>query len=271
MKDYRYGKVRKMTKEERKNAIESRIIPVIASTSDKDRHGSILNQANWQLENFRANPIIGYQHNVYGGNMCGEKESPDDIIGKGINARVEGGDLLVDIQFKPEGRSELADKTFSDMAEGYLNAVSVGFLPVPDEEGNNSRMGNRDLGEDPTIEYFFGQELLELSVVNIPSNPAALQNSLRKQTDNAILFVRKATGLGFGDIEKMTIGEVVKMIESPNKKQLKEPEFPKDEIIIDGNMTTSQIKGLMKTEIEESPKGESIYHKKVKLNERLIN
>ena len=41
----------------------------IASTSDPDRHRTVLNQGNWKLDNYRNNPIIGYQHNLYG-DMC---------------------------------------------------------------------------------------------------------------------------------------------------------------------------------------------------------
>ena len=43
-------------------------------------------------------------------------------------------------------------------------------MPVGD-----GHRGNKDDGEDPELYYYHGQELLEISVVNIPSNPEALK------------------------------------------------------------------------------------------------
>ena len=59
---------------------------------------------------------------------------------------------------------------------GSLRAVSVGFVPLADTNGGygESREGNF---------HYFGQELLEVSVVNIPSNPDALKRSLLDLVD----------------------------------------------------------------------------------------
>jgi len=86
----------------------SRTVTFVASTYDKDRHGTILNQKNWNLDNFNANPIIGYQHNVYGE---GSSPNPDDQLGFG-RAYVEGKELLIDITFEPEDINPLAEKIF---------------------------------------------------------------------------------------------------------------------------------------------------------------
>lgn len=150
----------------------SRTVTFVASTYDKDRHGTILNQKNWNLDNFNANPIIGYQHNVYGE---GSSPNPDDQLGYG-RAYVEGKELLIDITFEPEDINPLAEKIFKKIQHGSLRAVSVGFVPLKNEEGK--------YGEERDGAYhFFGQELLEVSVVNIPSNPKALKKSLDEMTE----------------------------------------------------------------------------------------
>lgn len=150
----------------------SRTVTFVASTYDKDRHGTILNQKNWDLDNFNANPIIGYQHNVYGE---GSSPNPDDQLGYG-RAYVEGNELLIDITFEPEDINPLAEKIFKKIQHGSLRAVSVGFVPLKNEEGK--------YGEERDGAYhFFGQELLEVSVVNIPSNPKALKKSLDEMTE----------------------------------------------------------------------------------------
>ncbi len=194
---------------------ENRTATFIASTSTKDRHRTVLNQDNWNLDNFNQNGIIGYQHNVYGGGMC-EKATPDDVIGKGF-AEIREGNLEVDITFKPQGRSEIADKVFEDVNDGFLKTSSVGFLPIGtgkllnDETGKEVKMSG--IPEGHTY-HFAGQELLELSVVNIPSNPTALKKAFRESTAFALTYLVKAFGGKYSltDIDKMTVGNILKLL-----------------------------------------------------------
>ena len=183
-----------------KGNAENRTVTFVASTYDKDRHGTILNQKNWNLDNFNANPIIGYQHNVYGDDMC-NPPNPDDQLGLG-RAYIEGDELLIDITFEPADINPLAEKIFKKIQFGSLNAVSVGFIPLRDEKGN--------VGEQRSDGFYFhGQELLEVSVVNIPSNPKALKKSFRDSTKNALSYLSKALDKRFADIEQMTIREIM--------------------------------------------------------------
>lgn len=199
---------------------KTRTIPFIASTADKDRHGSILNQDNWDLSGFRTNPVIGYQHQLHP-DMC-IKSTPDDVIGKGMNIRVgdpdQNGDrlLLLDIWFEDEKTNPLADKVFNKLLNGTLNAVSVGFYPMH-VDGEESRKGNPATGEDGEADYMFGQELLEVSVVNIPSNKHALQKAVGDTVANALIFCRAQLNKTFTEIEAMTVGEVVKQIQGDRK------------------------------------------------------
>jgi len=85
------------------------------------------------------------------------------VIGK-ARAFVEGDKLMGEITFEPADLNEKADKVYRKIQFGSLNAVSVGFREVG--EGEND--------EDGTYR-FAGQELMEISVVNIPSNPEALE------------------------------------------------------------------------------------------------
>jgi hypothetical protein len=186
---------------------ENRTVTFVASTYDKDRHGTILNQKNWNLDNFNANPIIGYQHNVYGDDMC-NPPNPDDQLGYG-RAYIEDDELLIDITFEPSDINPLAEKIFKKLQFGSLNAVSVGFVPLRNEKGN--------IGEERDgAFYFHGQELLEVSVVNIPSNPKALKKSFRDSTKNAISYLSKALNKRFADIEGMTVREIMDELDNKN-------------------------------------------------------
>lgn len=188
---------------------KTRTVTFIASTYSKDRHGTIVNQKGWKLDNFNRNPVIGYQHDVYGGGMC-LKADPDDVIASNAKAYMDGDQLLVDVTFETEDVNAKAEKIFKKVKAGSLRAVSVGFLEIGTGrygEGEEAR------GKAKETYYFDGQELLEVSVVNIPSNPDAVRKSLGDQTANALLYIRRNTGLSLSAIEKMTVREVLDVIE----------------------------------------------------------
>lgn len=155
---------------------EGRKMTFVASDGTRDSAGTVINQDGWDLSRFNSNGIIGYQHKVYGG--WDDTENPDNIIGKGF-AYIEDGKLMVDVEFEPEGMNELADKVYKKLQFGTLKAVSVGFVPIAGEDGKYGEWGKGEesiTGSTPTY-YYRGQQLLEISVVNIPANPNALKKS----------------------------------------------------------------------------------------------
>src|SRR3990172_8006750 len=89
------------------NVDESRIIEFVITNATKDRHKSVVNPDKWEMTNFLNNPIVGYQHNVYGSFFS--KPDPDMIIGKAVNLRKEGNDWISGVHFEPEKMSKLAD------------------------------------------------------------------------------------------------------------------------------------------------------------------
>lgn len=212
---------------------DTRTVQFIISDDSKDRHGTVLNMDGWNLENFNNNGIVGYQHDVYGGGMC-KGPDPDSVIGKGrawLDADFREGRsstvLMGEIQFEPKEINELAEKIFRKVLHGTLKATSVGFKPIGGGTLVNEENGNeKELDEPPRrvpkghTFYYEAQELLEFSVVNIPSNPNALKRDLRDQTANALRFVREQLGKGFtyGDIENMKVRDVIKMLEQPENR-----------------------------------------------------
>jgi HK97 family phage prohead protease len=145
----------------------TRIIPFVASDGSKDRHESIINPKGWVLENYRKNPIIGYMHDIYGGWI---KSDPDNIIGVG-DIRQEDDRLLVDIKFEPAAINPLAEKIFRKVLHGSIRSVSVWFYPLKSHKGDDEK------GEEKGVLYYDSTELVEVSVVNIPSNVNAVKNA----------------------------------------------------------------------------------------------
>lgn len=213
--------------EDGKEDKEGRKFTFVASDSTRDASGTVLNQDGWKLDRYNANGIVGYQHKVYGG--IGDKDDPDNIIGKG-RAYVEDGRLMVDVELEPEGDNPLADKVCRKLRFGSLNAVSVGFVPV-----GRSRWGKGDEAADggtPTL-YFAGQELLEISVVNIPSNPNALRKELEvddgeeerpdREDEQKDLYDEEQE-----EQEEQEEGEDIDEAEKPGEGEDEDPEEQKD-------------------------------------------
>jgi hypothetical protein len=162
---------RTYSSEIRKRNEDTRTLTFVASDGARDAAGTVLNQENWSLKRYEKNPIIGYQHEVYGG---WDGSDPDNIIGK-ARVYVEDGQLLADITFETKDINEKAEKIYKKLLFGSLNAVSVGFLPIG--KGSWGKGEEAIDGSNPTY-YYAGQELLEISVVNIPSNPNAVRRAM---------------------------------------------------------------------------------------------
>lgn len=152
----------------RKIDVENRTVDFVASDDSVDSYKTVLPVDKWDLRRYQKNGIVGYMHDVYGDSWT-KSADPDDVIGKGV-AYVEDGKLLIRITFEPKELNEKADKIFRKIQFGTLNAVSVGFNPT-----RRGHMGDPEKGEQEGVYYYAGQELLEVSVVNIPSNPNALK------------------------------------------------------------------------------------------------
>ena len=132
-----------------------------ASTADMDRDGEIIDVEGWDLKNFRKNPVIMYAH-AY-------NTLP---IGKATHIGIKEGKLKNTIEFPPEGTYEFADIVERLVNTGYLKAESVGFIPKKWEDG--------DGGEKTPRRTYTKQELLEISIVPIPSNSNALMNAVKE-------------------------------------------------------------------------------------------
>ena len=153
---------------------ENRTVEFVASDNSVDSYHTVIPVDKWDLTRYQNNGIVGYMHDVYGDSWM-KSADPDDIIGKG-EAFIEEDKLIVRITFEPADLNERADKIFRKIQFGSLHAVSVGFRAT-----KKGHMGDEERGEDPKVYYYAGQELLEVSVVNIPSNANALKRSMEEE------------------------------------------------------------------------------------------
>lgn len=142
----------------------ARRIPFCLSDDTVDRMGDTIAAEGWELDGYRANPVVLWAHDSY---------SPP--IGKGLALRVSDGRLLGDVEFAAADLYEFADLVYRLVKGGYINAGSVGFNPL---EWSFARDKEREFGID-----FERQELLEFSVVPVPANAHALVEARAKGLD----------------------------------------------------------------------------------------
>jgi len=136
-----------------KQATDSGTFEVIISTADTDRSGEIVDQAGWDLTNYKANPIVLWAHD-YTMLPIGVA---DEII-------VKDGKLVAMGHFAPADANPFAQQVRRLYDAKIVRTTSVGFI-VKESEGNTITKA----------------ELLEFSFVPVPANPYAL--SLRQIND----------------------------------------------------------------------------------------
>lgn len=205
------------------NVEETRIINFVLSSTKKDRHNTIIER--WNLDNYRKNPVVFYQHNDTG--LLGGA-NPDFVIGKCVHIAVEnsGGQpkLVAGCQFEPASINPLAEKVFQKLLFGSLSATSVGFVEL--EPGAWGKGDEAISGSNPT--YRFGLcELLEWSVVHIPSNPDAGIRNLTDGPKGAVNYTfSKLKHFKPSDLEKMSQENILTLLEAqdyPNLSQMRNP------------------------------------------------
>jgi HK97 family phage prohead protease len=136
-------------------------VSFIASTCQPDRYGDTIDQTGWVTDAYEENPVLLWAHSY---------ETPP--VGK-VGALVKGKDDLrcKGIEWTPDDVHEFGAQVGRMVKAGFLNTVSVGFLPLQWEERRDPETGSF-LGY-----HFRRQELLEVSVVPVPANPGALVQS----------------------------------------------------------------------------------------------
>jgi len=145
---------------------EAKVLSFRGTTEDEDRSGDVVVADGGDFQNFSKNPLFLWAHDHSGKTLpIGKALSIDKISGVGADFK---------IQF--DAKDPFAMEVYRKYKEGYLHAVSVGFIAHKAERRLD------DSGEPmwPPAYKFLEWELLELSGVPIPANPNALRNAYQK-------------------------------------------------------------------------------------------
>lgn len=159
---------------------DDRTVTFVISDESKDRHGTIIKLAGWDLTDYQKNNVVLWGHKSY-------SDNPDMVLGTG-RVYIESDKLMGVVTFETEDVNPLAEKVFKKIIAGTLKMTSVGFDP------SEWRWGYSDLSEDPDTFYYVKQSLLEFSIVPIGSNPNALiQKSIDTVNQHKAESKREAT------------------------------------------------------------------------------
>ena len=127
----------------------------VISTESVDRDRDTIALDGWKLANYRKNPVVLWAHDY--------RMPP---IGRSKRIAVKDGALRARVEFAPAEAYPLAETVRRLVFGGFLKTASVGFRPM--KHVFNSERGGVDFSE---------QELLEWSIVPVPSNPEALSDA----------------------------------------------------------------------------------------------
>lgn len=134
---------------------DSRALTFTISTQSVDRQGDSVAVTGWHTAEYRKNPVVLWAH-----------DRTSLPVARSLNEWVEGNALKARAEFTPAGMARFNDTVYEMYKQGFLSAVSVGFLP---RKWAWSEETNRKLGID-----FIEQDLLEFSAVPVPANADAL-------------------------------------------------------------------------------------------------
>jgi len=140
--------------------VDDRVLRFVGSDNTLDRVGDVMTHTGWEIEEYKKNPVFLWAH-----------QSREFPIGKTIKVEVdEKKGLLFDVEFATREIYPFADVAYKLYKNGFLKAVSVGFISLKEEFDSEHR-----------VNYILEKELLELSAVPVPCNPNALEANMFKE------------------------------------------------------------------------------------------
>ena len=234
-------------------AEKDRIIKFKVTDETVDRDNEILTLTGWDIRQYKKNPVVLWAH-----------DHRDLPIAKSISMKIIKVDgMIVRAQFPDRDTSPFADTVYRMYKGGYLNSVSVGFIPKERVRGENGA---------PT--KITKKEMLEFSAVPIPANPNALQtNGIKEALNDGVINEQEAQECLINakkyleDNEDMIFSEApmdeeIKLADpdkiDPEKEPVNDtantvPEKPKNAKIDDLEATKGNVSDEAETPITEAP------------------
>lgn len=183
---------------------EAAVMDFIGSDNSIDRYNEVIQQDGWQLDAFKANPVIP---------DCHDYSSISKILGRAQSVGVADGKLVNRVEFCTD--NPMGNLAYKMTKGGFIKSQSVGFIPLEWENGK---------GNDQPDRTYLKQELLEISLVVVPANPGAtiglaLKSGAVEKADvkDVIEFLQRSVGMLKAGVK---VGDMVTL--DPEYKQNQE-------------------------------------------------
>jgi hypothetical protein len=135
------------------------------STEVRDRDADTLASKGWVLDNYKKNPVVLFAH-----------DSRSLPIGQSIEVGASKGKLSSVARFDTDiSEYPLPRTVVALLKRGTLRAASVGFVPMEWKDADPETV--QDYQKQSMPLDFTKQELVEWSIVPVPSNPEALMQA----------------------------------------------------------------------------------------------
>lgn len=186
-------------------------IRAVFSTADVDRHGEVVDQKSWNLDDFLKNPVVLFGHDHH-------QPPVGKVTGLGYN---QDGNLEGEIQFAAK-QYPFANVLWNLYKDGFMKAFSVGFSA-----------GAVDVVDEQVI--LKNNTLFEISTVSVPANAMALAKSKGLDTDPLADALAKQLSEKMEETE-----EVAEEVEVEEEKGCPCNE-PKEEVAAEETETTEEV------------------------------
>ena len=228
MKDKKIFKIGSM--EVKASDDDKREVIAIASKEVADRDKDIVTvgkiaKEGIDIRGFIKNPVVLFAH---------DHRAPP--IARAEKVWKENKKLMMKIKFPEPEVSSLGDSIYKLIKGDYLNSLSIGFQPDWKTAKFNEKRGGYD---------FPSSELLEVSIVSVPANPAAViqSKSIKKALDDKVidevefnemkLYLEELVKEVDDEDDISVFDELEEKIDDLFKKIEEEPPEPKFEPVLD--------------------------------------
>lgn len=189
--------------------------PFIISTESIDRHGERITLSKIELDNFRSNPNVYFNHSTY-----------DLPIGRSVKEEfvtAENGKKALKSWLIFDETNPDAEKIKRSVDGGFLRAASIGFSPSEPPKFELPPPDKADKYQN--IAVWQRIDLHEWSIVTIPANQDAVLQKNIDTMDSDLLEWYK--GLDKGNFEH-SLDEKLEMAFGINKKEMLEEQNAKE-------------------------------------------
>ena len=161
----------------RREAVDAKRRSVVIAANNRARTAPEIDLAGLRFDNYRRNPVVMWAHD-----STGRSPSGGLPIGRTLSIdRAAGGGIVAEFEFLED--DPFAQRIRNAWDKGFLQAASISWLPMKSLPAKGG--GVRDVQA----------ELLEWSIVSIPSDPDALRESHKRLLES----VMEDDGINIGE------------------------------------------------------------------------